>query len=267
MHDPHRHPATGALIGMLTVEHVAGPGPTQAPVALLLHGFTQNRRCWGEFAGSLGQRYSVWGLDLPGHGTSGFASAGFAQAADLVALTTAALPFPVDTLLGYSMGGRLALTAALDNPGIAARLVLIGATAGVRTDEERSSRLAADHRLAARLRAEGPASFLDSWLALPLFEGLSAEQQRRSERLDLWGRGVPETLELRGTGSMEPLWERLVELAMPVRLIAGSNDRKFSQLGQKIAVAVGPNATFYSVANVGHACHLEAPAETALVIR
>lgn len=243
-------------MSFLTVEHIAGPRPSTAPVVVLLHGFTQNRYCWGAFADELGRSHSVWALDLPGHGSSGYANATFTEAVDLISETLAALPFAVDSLVGYSMGGRMALALALQQPDLARCLLLIGATAGLDDERERRHRRAADAELAARLRREGPQVFLDHWLSLPLFAGLTADQQCHAERLAHWGSGVPETLELRGTGSMKPLWSQLANLAVPTLVIAGAEDLKFVEIGKQLVATIGSIARFAAIAGAGHACHL-----------
>ena len=243
-------------MSFLSVEHIAGPGPSASPAAVLLHGFTQNRYCWGQFAAQLGRSHSVWALDLPGHGSSGHPNVTFAGAVDLINETLAALPFAVDSLVGYSMGGRMALAAALQQPDLANRMVLIGATAGLEGDGERRQRRAADSELAARLRREGPEDFLDYWLALPLFAGLTADQQFRSERLEHWGSGVAKTLELRGTGSMEPLWGQLGDLTISTLVIAGAEDLKFAEIGNQLVATMGSAARFEAITGAGHACHL-----------
>lgn len=253
-------------MSFLTVEHIAGSGPSESPVALLLHGFTQNRYCWGDFATHVGESHSVWALDLPGHGGSDYRHATFTEAVGLINQTITALPFAVDMVVGYSMGGRMGLALALQEPELARQLVLIGATAGLEAERERQLRRAADIELAVEMRQIGPEAFLDNWLALPLFAGLRPEQQRRAERLAHWGSGLPETLELRGTGSMEPLWDRLENLVTPTLVIAGAEDLKFAQIGRQLVSAIGPAARFEAIADAGHACHLShAPAVAALL--
>ncbi|NNF53711.1 MAG: alpha/beta fold hydrolase [Acidimicrobiales bacterium] len=243
-------------MGFLTIEHIAGPSTSAAPAVVLLHGLTQNRFCWGASAAQLGQFYSVWALDLPGHGSSGYANATFTEAVELVNETLAVLPFEADTVVGYSMGGRMALAAALERPDLADRLVLIGATAGLDDETERQQRVAADGALATRLRRDGPSAFLDYWLALPLFAGIAEDQQCRAERLEHWGSGVPESLELRGTGSMAPLWNDLATLAIPTLVIAGADDVKFVQIGEELVSSIGSSARFQVIPGAGHACHL-----------
>ncbi len=251
----------------LTIGHVAGPVLNErVPVAMLLHGFTQNRHCWGSFADVLGQRYTVLGIDLPGHGDSLANEVSFERAAKLVGDALATVDGPIDTLVGYSMGGRMALRLVVDQPDACSRLVVLGATAGLVDPGDRERRRSADAALAARLREEGPDKFLDFWLGLELFAGLSHAQQFRTERIAHWGSGVPETLECRGTGNMEPVWPLLHSVNIPVLVLAGERDQKFTDIGRAISDHIGANGTFETIPDTGHACHLEDPDRTASAV-
>lgn len=252
--------------GPLTAEVLFVPAlSTPSPTAVLLHGFTQNRRCWGPFAGALGRTHRIIGVDLPGHGASGFDHVSFEDAGELVAETLAGIG-GVDLLVGYSMGGRLALRCLIEHPDSAGHLALIGATAGLEDASARTERRAGDRQLSDRLHAGTPESFLDFWLGLPLFDGLTEDQQCRRERLAHWGSGIAETLLHRGTGSMEPLWDRLDHIRVPTLLLAGARDEKFARLGARLASGIGSAATLRLIPRCGHACHLEDPEATAATI-
>ena len=251
----------------LRVGHLAGPPVSEGtPVAVLLHGFTQNIHCWGPFAFQLGERFTVIGIDLPGHGDSTADTVSFEAGAELVHDALASIDAPIDLLVGYSMGGRMALRVLLEHPDSARRMVLIGATAGIDDPQLRQIRIDADQKLADRVRELGPEAFLDFWLNLSLFSALAEDQQFRAERLQHWGTGVVETLLHRGTGNMESLWHRLAEVNHPTMIVAGEHDRKFADTGAKLVTGIGPNAQFQIIQDSSHACHLQHPAETAAAI-
>ncbi len=248
----------------LTIGHVSGPVlGDKDPVAVLLHGFTQNRHCWGPFADALGKRFTVLGVDLPGHGDSGANEVNFEEASELVGDALDSVDGPIDTLIGYSMGGRMGLRLALDRRSVFSSLVVLGATAGLADPNDRHQRRVADRELAERIRSDGAERFLDFWLRLPLFDNLSDAQQFRAQRLAHWGTGIPETLEHRGTGNMEPLWNRLPEIDVPTLALAGDRDTKFAEIGRSLAHGIGSNGSFAWVEKSGHACHLQRPVETA----
>jgi 2-succinyl-6-hydroxy-2,4-cyclohexadiene-1-carboxylate synthase len=165
------------------------------------------------------------------------------------------------------MGGRLCLHLALACPDRVRALVLVGATPGIEDAAERAARAAADAELAARIERIGLEAFVDEWLRQPLFAGLGPEAACREERLEGTAAGLAASLRRMGTGAQEPLWGRLGELAMPVLILAGARDAKFAALGERMAAAIGPGATFASIPGAGHAAHLEQPAAVAARVR
>ncbi len=236
------------------------------PPVVLLHGFTQNARCWGPFGEAIGARHATLAVDAPGHGGSAAVRADLPTTAGLLAATIETKVGGPALVVGYSMGGRLALHLALRRPDLVEGLVLIGATAGIDDEADRAARRAADDALADHLLAIGVDAFLDEWLALPLFSGLTAAAARRSQRSGNDADGLASSLRLAGTGTQVPLWHRLGSLTMAVLVVAGAEDAKFRALGRRLADAVGSNATLAVVDGGGHAVHLEQPAETATVL-
>lgn len=230
---------------------------------VLLHGFTQNSSCWGRFADRLAEVAAVTAVDLPGHGHSAHDDADLWTTAELVAdvIRDVADGEPA-LVVGYSMGGRTALHLALAHPELVAGLVTIGATGGLDTEAERADRRAADEVLAARLEEIGLAAFLDRWLANPLFAGLDEAAAARAERLTNREAGLAASLCHVGTGTQEPLWDRLGSIEAPLLAIAGADDAKFTALGQRIVDAVGANASLHLEPGT-HAVHLEQPDATA----
>ena len=200
-------------------------------------------------------------FDLPGHGGSGDVQANLPETAALLASV-----IEPSIVIGYSLGGRVALHLALTQPELVHRLVLIGATGGIDDFEERSQRRADDEALALHIEDIGVETFLDEWLSQPLFASLTPEQSFREVRTQNSASGLSSSLRLCGTGTQEPLWDRLAELSMPVLIIAGANDAKFTELGRRIVELIGSNATFQAIQNAGHSAQLEQPFTTAAAI-
>lgn len=236
----------------------AGSGP---PI-VLVHGFTQTRRCWGPEADDLARDHEVVRVDAPGHGRSASVHEGLQAGGRLIAAAGGRA-----TYLGYSMGARYCLHVALALPELVTGLVVIGGTAGIDDADERAARRAQDLRTADRIADEGLERFLDSWLAQPLFSRLPAGASFRSERLENTVDGLRSSLELAGTGTQEPSWDELDRLDMPVLVVAGALDEKFAALGERMATAIGPNATLALIPDAGHAAHLEQPEELLAVLR
>jgi 2-succinyl-6-hydroxy-2,4-cyclohexadiene-1-carboxylate synthase len=235
-----------------------GSGPRLA----LVHGFTQTRRCWGAVLDDLATDHEVVAVDAPGHGRSAPVTADLVAGADLLADAGGRAAW-----LGYSMGGRYCLHLALQRPEVVTALIVLGATGGLDEEADRAARRAADERLAASLEQEGLEAFLDRWLALPLFGGLSPEAQHRAARLENDPVAMAASLRVAGTGTQAPLWERLHALDMPVLVLAGEHDERFLGTGERLAAAIGTNATVAAVPGAGHAAHLEQPAAFLEVVR
>ena len=230
----------------------------------LLHGFTQNARCWGGLASSLGRAgHEVVALDLPGHGAAGAVRTDVPGAA---ARAVADALGPA-VWLGYSFGARVALHVALDNPEAVTGLVLVSATAGIEDRAERAARAAADEALAADLERVGVAAFLDRWLALPLFAGLPVAEHDRAERETNTAAGLASSLRLAGTGTMRPRWDDLPRLAgVPVLVVAGADDVRFAAFAARLAAGIGPSAELQVVPGAGHTVHREQPDSFAAVL-
>jgi 2-succinyl-6-hydroxy-2,4-cyclohexadiene-1-carboxylate synthase len=238
---------------------------------VLLHGFTQGPGSWSELVGGLDPSYGIVRVTLPGHGPGGSGSAAarlpFEAAAGAIAdvVTATAGPEPA-TWFGYSLGGRLALRVALDRPEVVDSLVLLGATAGIDDAAARAARVEIDERLAGGLERKGLEQFIDGWLAQALFSRLPRDAAGVEERKTGTVEGLASALRLLGAGAQEPVWERLGELGMPVLLLAGEHDSKFSALAFRMATAIGDNAGITFVPGAGHAAHLERPRSVATIV-
>ncbi|MGH9245352.1 MAG: alpha/beta fold hydrolase [Acidimicrobiales bacterium] len=231
---------------------VGGSGPR----LVLVHGFAQNRNCWGPIATDLERDHEVVRVDAPGHGQSSEFYAGLRTGARLIADQGGPA-----TYLGYSMGARFVLHVALSLPELVHGLVLVGGTAGIDDPAARAERARQDELMADRLERDGLEAFLDAWLAQSLFAGLSEPMQFRKERLENTVDGLAESLRQAGTGVQDPLWDRLPRLAMPALVVAGENDAKFAAEARRLADSIGANAELHPVPDAGHAAHLERPAE------
>jgi len=232
------------------------------PRLVLVHGFTQTGRCWGPEVDALAVDHEVVLVDAPGHGRSADVAADLRTGGQLITDQGGEA-----TYLGYSMGARFCLHAALTNPDRVRGLVLLGATAGIEDPVEREARRQQDLATAARIEHEGLEAFLDGWLAQPLFAGLPPDRAYRAERLENTVAGLRSSLEHAGTGAQDPTWDELQRLAMPVLVLAGAVDAKFAALAERLAASIGPNATVRLIEGAGHAAHLEQPEAFVAAVR
>lgn len=245
------------------------------PDLLLLHGFTGSAESMAEIAGRLAGFARVARLELVGHGESeaptALAPYAMEACARQIAEAARALGFVRPHLLGYSMGGRAALAAALAQPAAFDRLVLVGATAGIADPAARAARIAADEALAQSIEQGGLERFVDDWMAQPLFASqarLGADTLARARRQRLANRphGLANSLRGMGAGAMPPLHDRLAAFEHPVLLVVGDEDAKFQAIARDLAARL-PDARIEPIAAAGHAAHLEAPDCVAEVVR
>ena len=245
----------------------------EGPALLLLHGFTGSLETWRPFfEGWPG--FKLVAVDLTGHGGS---DAPPDAARYAIELCVAGLTGVLDnlgieraTVLGYSLGGRIALQLALARPERVSALVLESASPGIEDAAERAARVAADEALAVSIERDGVAAFVDGWHALPLFASqrrLPAERQAslRAQRLENDAAGLANSLRGVGAGRQAWLLPRLPTFGAPALLIAGALDERYCDLARRMAAAL-PDARVEIVAEAGHAVHCEQPAAFASTV-
>ncbi len=244
-------------------------GTVSSPPAVLLHGFTGHGGGWATQAEAFSAAgYRVLAPDLLGHGLSPAPSNPDRYemeraAADLAALLRANSDEPAH-LLGYSMGGRLALYFALTYPAQVRSLTLESASPGLAAESERAQRRERDNALAEQIEREGISAFVDFWESLPLWESqrerLNGEQrqQLRAQRLRNRPSGLANSLRGMGTGAQPNLRPRLPTLAAPTLLLAGADDGKFVAVNREMAQHI-PDARLVVLPHAGHNVHLERP--------
>jgi 2-succinyl-6-hydroxy-2,4-cyclohexadiene-1-carboxylate synthase len=240
-------------------------GDSTNPGLLLLHGFLGCKEDWDEVAQKLSESFHVIAADLPGFGESisdlpedSYAMPGCATA--VVALLRT-LGIIRSHLVGYSMGGRLALYLAVNHSEMCGRVIMESSSPGLRTEQERTDRRAHDEKLAQALLTEGVDQFLRNWYAQPMFASLRASAQFEGvmlRRKQNDPSGPARSLRMMGTGSQPSLWKELNSVSVPLLFLAGERDTKFATLAREMA-SVCPVGRAEVVEGLGHALHFEAP--------
>ncbi len=232
---------------------------------VLLHGFSGTHRAWDGVVAHLdAQRYLALAADLPGHGAATQRRPITFESCVRHVLERAPERF---LLCGYSMGGRIALHVALAAPERVSRLVLIGADPGIEDETGRARRREADARQARELEAGPFEQWVERWRSQPLFarEPEHVRQRASADQLRNDPRALAAALRGIGIGEMHPLWDRLCELRMPVTLVVGTRDRKFSEIASRMLTSL-PQAELVAL-DGGHGLVLERPAEIAAVLQ
>lgn len=226
---------------------------------LLLHGFTGSAQTWKELTPLL--PFLLVLPDLAGHGRTQRPADRLETEAMHLKKMMAKAGYDSFHLIGYSMGGRLALSLALLYPEQVKSLILESASPGLRTDAERKARVKSDEQLAQRIEKEGIPSFVDYWESIPMFHTqqalpLSDRQKIRWERLSHPEQGLASSLRFMGTGAQPSYWDRLHELRMPVMLLTGTEDEKFTSIARKMKESI-PMSEWIEFQGAGHAIHVE----------
>jgi 2-succinyl-6-hydroxy-2,4-cyclohexadiene-1-carboxylate synthase len=239
----------------------------------LIHGFTGSPASWDPVLEALDDAISL-GLDVRrpavlGHGGPMHCESLIDEAKRLLDVICAETP-RVDLLCGYSLGGRLALTAALHNPERVKRLVLIGAHPGLEAEAARATRRRDDQRWIELLEREGIDAFIDAWEALPLFADqreLAADLRaaHRQRRVAHDPARLAASLRRLGLGQMPPTQPDLGRLTMPVQLVIGERDIKFRQLASELRKGL-PQARLELIGGCGHDVVLGAPEALAALL-
>ncbi len=252
--------------------NVAASG--EGPALLLLHGFTGSSATWEPFLNSW-TGFTAIAVDLPGHGASDSPAdpARYRMercVKDIVALMDR-LGVERAAVLGYSMGGRVAVHLALAAPDRLRALVLESASPGIEDPAERAARRESDEALAAAIDKDGVEAFVRRWEALPLFASqarlpAAVREELQRQRLANNAVGLANSLRGMGAGEQEPLWHRLGEINVPALVVAGELDEKYSALTHRTAAAM-PDARAEVVGDAGHATHLEQSKVFATLVR
>ena len=230
----------------------------------LLHGFTQTRRSMHGLINemsALSTDFSAMAVDAPLHGESQHVATDVSGGADALVETCGQAIY-----LGYSMGARICLHAALQHPTQVQGLVLISGTAGIIDPTQRAHRQEADNDLADHVEQVGTQQFIAEWLAKPMFALLPDNPQDIAERCTNSATSLATSLRMCGTGTQKSLWDILPTLSMPVLLIAGAHDEAFCQHARRMHELLGSNATLHIVQDAGHSVHLEQPQTTAQIV-
>lgn len=239
---------------------------------VFLHGFTGSTVTWHNIAPQFSE-YRIVLIDLLGHGLTASPVNTDRYAMDLqlqdLELLFDRMGLQDFALAGYSMGGRVALAYACTYSGRLSALILESASPGLIAHQQQSERRKNDQVLAVCITRDGIDSFVDSWEKIPLFESQQTLPDEvkaavRQERLAQDATGLSNSLIGMGTGAQDSYWDAIGQLDLPVLLMTGKFDEKFTAIAEEME-SLMPNAEHRKIFG-GHALHVEKPAEFATMV-
>jgi 2-succinyl-6-hydroxy-2,4-cyclohexadiene-1-carboxylate synthase len=241
---------------------------------VLLHGFTGAASTWKPFCPMWSRHSRLIMVDLIGHGETDCPENHsrydiISAANDLNSLLDELGIGKID-LLGYSMGGRVAITFASLFPEKVRKLVLESTTPGLKTEDEKEARIRQDYQLALKIEEGGVKNFIDYWESIPLFQSqlnLPAKnrEQIRSQRLQNNPIGLANSLRGMGTGSQPSWWNKLESFQFDVLLVTGALDVKFCKIAEEMSSML-PKSSHVSINDCGHAIHVEEPEKFGTIV-
>jgi 2-succinyl-6-hydroxy-2,4-cyclohexadiene-1-carboxylate synthase len=241
-------------------------GNTGNPPVLFLHGFLGSGGDWEEVAKQLSGRYLCIMPDLPGHGSNANLSSAPTLNYETVSAQLLELLDELDLdksrIVGYSMGGRIALYFAIHHPERVLQLVLESASPGIEGEEEREARREQDRASAGLLRAKGIDAFVERWYAMDLFASMRKNpgrfEQMKQARKQTDPAAMAAVIEAFSPGAQPPLWDQLGSLQVPVFLVAGEEDEKYVAISERMEQLL-PDSARMVFPQAGHNAHLEDP--------
>lgn len=246
--------------------HYCFSGNLNRPLIIFLHGFMGNSHEFDRAKSLLDRDFHCLNIDLPGHGKTQVLDDNcysMAKAADALINLLDQLKVKQCFLVGYSMGGRLALYLTLNFPQYFDKVILESATPGLLTNKERLERVKRDEQIARKLERsiekDDFKKFLDNWYSQPIFGNIknhSQFEQMIENRLQNNPVELSKSLRFMGTGVQPSLWHKLQENTIPILLLVGENDQKFIHINTKIA-QINQLCNLNIIENTAHNIHLE----------
>lgn len=242
-----------------------------APYIFLLHGFTGSSNDWIEPSKYFLRNYNIIAFDVIGHGKSSSPDdVNLYTQEEIVEQLKAIIQFFTQDkviLLGYSMGGRIALSFAVRYPDMLQGLILESTSAGLLNEDERKSRYESDLKLTEYINSHSMNEFINYWVNIPLFTSQKKLNlsESKSEKKNNNKIGLINSLKGFSTGRMNPLHKHLHKISFPTLLITGELDTKFTTLNKDLNKNI-ITSTHIIIDDAGHNTHLERPQEFAQTI-
>lgn len=243
--------------------HYYTAGNPEKPCIIFFHGFLGSGLDWEEIIDRISSDFYCLAVDLPGHGKTRVHGSTTAYSMDLFAGSFTKFVknsnFIDPSLVGYSMGGRFALFLTISVKNLWSAAILESATPGLRNDKQRVERQTKDNKIAVKLEKEKLEDFLNDWYKQPLFHTLEKSKNLDSiikQRMNNDPHELAKSLKMMGVGVQPSLWEACRTVNIPILLVAGEFDRKFSNIKRDMK-SINSNFKVEIIKNAGHNVHVE----------
>ena len=237
-------------------------GLSHNPPILFIHGFMGDKEDWSTIISHLKNDYYCISIDLPGHGMTPLSkNTSFKNLVeDLAVFISNFLSKRRICVIGYSMGGRVALSLALNFPERFNSVVLESSSLGISNQQERAIRLQKDKKLLSAIKTKDQKEkFLKGWYRLPIFGDISSHpnfdklfKSKLQGNFSSWNNAIAYF----SVGAQEDYHKRIRDLEIPLLYISGSNDKKYQQIGNQVA-RLNNLIKHRSIENVAHNTHFE----------
>lgn len=240
------------------------PIQPNSPAIIAIHGFTGSGQDFQPIVELTHECLNWYTLDLPGHGSNSsliIKDHSLEFYLDALHAITQFYKLNKFILLGYSMGGRLALHYAIQHPTSLKNLILIGASPGIENLEERQERFRQDQKLSNWILKNDTKTFIDFWMQTPLIRSqknipphlFHAFLKRKYQHLPS---GLAAALLALSPGKIHSIWKEIKTITCPTLIISGEKDLEYIEVGKKMT-ALLQNARYLSIPEAGHCAHLE----------
>lgn len=249
-------------------------GLREGPPLVLLHGFLGDASDWEKLAHELEQEFYLIAVDLPGHGGSKDVQLdienAFSDFSEWLSKTLSQLGMTHYSILGYSLGGRLAMNHAMNHPEAVDKLLVESAHPGLEQDADRHARQESDQAWAEKFRSEPLAEVLQSWYHQPVFADLNCQVRDSLMlhrcKINQSGQALADTLEAFSLSRQPAFWGSLADTSTMIHYFHGDRDLKFQDIALRLQGLVS-SADIHKVEHSGHNIHREQPEVMAKVIR
>ncbi len=233
---------------------------------LLIHGFTGSNKSFDIVSKYMQQYFKVVRIDLVGHGKSmtyNESDYSFENSINSIISIINKLKFRKVNILGYSLGGRIAMHIASNFQKKINNLILCSASYGLENPEEKKKRINSDQKLISLLEEKGIKDFVNYWESISLWESenkLPLEKRTKHKKIRLENNplGLAMNLKNQGQGKQNNLLPELQKIDTKTLILYGSNDEKYKRISKKLSNSIRKSKTIM-VPESGHNIILENP--------